>query len=159
MDARCARTKLAKLEAGLSAAQSRARGRRIAIQEAGRNKAKVQAETARRNIEMMTLKAPADGYLNVERNTNTNFFYSGHEFPLYQVGDQVRPGMAVAQIPDLDSWEASAQIAETRSRPPRRRAPGGNPRRRAARASSSRQGQGPGRHDRAPRGIAGSSAS
>lgn len=32
---------------------------------------------------------------------------------MFQVGDQVRPGMAVAQIPDLNSWEVTAQIAET----------------------------------------------
>jgi hypothetical protein len=62
---------------------------------------------------MMILKAPADGYVNVERNTNTNFYYSGMTLPAFQVGDQVRPGMGVAQIPDLNSWEASAQIAET----------------------------------------------
>ena len=85
----------------------------IAIQEAARKKAQVLAETARRNIEMMILKAPADGYVNVERNTNTNFYFSGMTLPLFQVGDQIRPGMAVAQIPDLNSWEASAQIAET----------------------------------------------
>ncbi len=85
----------------------------IAIQEAARKKAQVLAETARRNIDMMVLKAPADGYVNVERNTNTNFYFSGMTLPAFQVGDQVRPGMAVAQIPDLNSWEASAQIAET----------------------------------------------
>ena len=32
--------------------------------------------------------------------------------PLFQVGDQVRAGMAVAQIPDMRNWEVSAQIAE-----------------------------------------------
>jgi HlyD family secretion protein len=67
---------------------------------------------ARRNIDMMTLKAPANGYINVERNTNVNFFFSGMTLPLFQVGDQVRAGMAVAQIPDLANWEVSAQIAE-----------------------------------------------
>jgi hypothetical protein len=51
--------------------------------------------------------------VNVERNTNQNFYFSGMTLPLFQVGDQVRPGMAVAQIPDLDSWDVSAQIAET----------------------------------------------
>ena len=32
--------------------------------------------------------------------------------PLYQVGDPVRPGMAVAEIPDLKDWEAAANIGE-----------------------------------------------
>ncbi len=107
-----ARSKLAKLERDYPQRKAAASAS-IAIQEAARKKARVLADTARRNIEMMTLKAPADGYVNVERNTNTNFYYSGMTLPMFQVGDQVRPGMAVAQIPDLDSWEASAQIAET----------------------------------------------
>jgi hypothetical protein len=107
-----ARTRLAKLERDYPQRKAAA-GASIAIQKAARSKAQVLADTARRNIEMMTLKAPADGYVNVERNTNTNFFFSGMTLPLFQVGDQVRPGMAVAQIPDLNSWDASAQIAET----------------------------------------------
>lgn len=107
-----ARNKLAKLERDYPQRKAAASAS-IAIQEAARKKAQVLADTARRNIEMMTLRAPADGYVNVERNTNTNFYFSGMVLPLFQVGDQVRPGMAVAQIPDLDSWDVSAQIAET----------------------------------------------
>jgi HlyD family secretion protein len=107
-----ARNKVAKLERDYSERKAAANAS-IAIQEAARKKAQVLAETARRNIEMMVLKAPADGYVNIERNTNTNIYYSGMSLPAFQVGDQVRPGMGVAQIPDLNSWEASAQIAET----------------------------------------------
>ena len=32
--------------------------------------------------------------------------------PAWQVGDMVRAGMAVAQIPDLHNWEVSARIGE-----------------------------------------------
>ena len=107
-----ARDKVAKLERDYPQKKAAASAS-VAIQEAARKKAQMLAETARRNIDMMTLKAPADGYINVERNTNTNFMFSGMTLPLFQVGDQVRAGMAVAQIPDMNSWEASAQIAET----------------------------------------------
>jgi HlyD family secretion protein len=107
-----ARAKLAKLERDYLQRKAAA-GASIAIQEAARKKAQMLADTARRNIEMMTLRAPSDGYINVERNTNTNFYFSGMILPLFQVGDQVRPGMAVAQIPDLNSWEVTAAIAET----------------------------------------------
>ncbi len=106
-----AREKLAKLERDYPQRKAAATAS-IAIQEAARQKAKVQAETASKNIEMMTLKAPAEGYINVERNTNTNFFFSGMTLPLFQVGDQIRAGMAVAQIPDLTNWDISAQVAE-----------------------------------------------
>lgn len=106
-----ARDTLAKLERDYPERKAAATAS-IAIQEAGRMKASVQADTARRNIEKMTLRAPIAGYVNVERNTNSNWFFPGMTFPLYQVGDAVRPGMGVAQIPDLTTWEVIARISE-----------------------------------------------
>ena len=53
----------------------------VAIQEAARNKAKVQAETARQNIENMVLKTKSGGYVNVMQNTNCNFCMFGMLFP------------------------------------------------------------------------------
>ena len=82
------------------------------VQEALRDKAKAQAETARQNIALMTLRAPRDGYVSVQANTNINFFISGMTLPLLQVGDTVRAGMAVVQLPDLEHWEVMAHIAE-----------------------------------------------
>ena len=84
----------------------------VAIQEAARNKAKVKAETARQNIENMVLKAKAGGYVSVMPNTNTNIFITGMQFPTLQVGDTVRAGMTVAEIPDLQNWEVTAKIGE-----------------------------------------------
>jgi HlyD family secretion protein len=84
----------------------------IAMQEAGRGKAEAQALTARQNIEAMTLRARHSGYISVKQNSSGNFFFSGMTLPFYQVGDQVRPGMAVAEIPDLSNWELGANIGE-----------------------------------------------
>ncbi|MCL4402279.1 MAG: efflux RND transporter periplasmic adaptor subunit [Acidobacteria bacterium] len=84
----------------------------IAIQEAARNKARVQAEMARRNIENMTLRAKSTGYVNVQQNTGGNMYFYGMVLPQLQVGDTVRAGMAVAQIPDLKDWEIVASINE-----------------------------------------------
>lgn len=106
-----ARDRLQKLERDYEE-RRRAAKASIAIQEAARGKAKMLAETAGRNISMMTLKAPMGGYVSVERNTNSNFFFPGMQFPILQVGDIVRAGMGVVQIPDLKSWEISAQIDE-----------------------------------------------
>ena len=84
----------------------------IAIQEAARNKAKVQAETAQHNIDSMTLKAHRKGYVNVQTNMGSGFFMGGMTLPVLQVGDTVRAGMPVAQILDLSDWEANARIGE-----------------------------------------------
>jgi multidrug efflux pump subunit AcrA (membrane-fusion protein) len=83
----------------------------VAIQEAARSKAMVAADTARRNIESMTLKAKTSGYVARQQNMEGNFRW-GSYLPALQVGDTVRAGMAVAQIPDLHNWEATARIGE-----------------------------------------------
>ena len=108
---RDAQDRKAKLEKEYPQRKAAARAS-VSIQEAGLKKATVMAATAKRNIEMMTLKAPTGGYVNVEANTNGNFFFSGMIFPTLQVGDTVRAGMAVAQIPDFSSWEASVVVTE-----------------------------------------------
>jgi RND family efflux transporter MFP subunit len=107
-----ARERLAALERDY-ASRKAAAAAGVAIQDAARKKSGMQAETAKRNIAMMTLKAPAAGYVNIERNTNTNVYYTGMQLPIFQVGDQVRAGMAVAQIPDMSDWEISAEIDES----------------------------------------------
>jgi multidrug efflux pump subunit AcrA (membrane-fusion protein) len=84
----------------------------IAIQEAGRSKAESQAKTARENIEAMTLRAHRDGYVSVKQNTSGNILFFGMALPVFQLGDLVRPGMAVAEIPDLRNWEVGANIGE-----------------------------------------------
>lgn len=83
----------------------------IAIQEAARSKAEVAAQTAKRNIESMTLKAKTAGYVARQQNTDGNFRW-GSFLPALQVGDTVRAGMAVAQIPDMHNWEATARVME-----------------------------------------------
>jgi len=84
----------------------------VAIQKAAQNKAKVMAETAQRTIDSMTLKAKTSGYVNVQQNSNQNMMYWGMSLPPFQLGDTARAGMAVAQIPDLKSWEVSANVGE-----------------------------------------------
>jgi hypothetical protein len=71
------------------------------------------AEMARKNIEGMTLKAKTSGYVNLQANTfGLSMITSGMTLPSVQLGDSVRPGMAVAQLFDMQSWEVSAKVAE-----------------------------------------------
>jgi hypothetical protein len=85
----------------------------LAIQKAAQSKARMLAEMARKNIENMTLKAKTGGYVSLQQNTfNTFVLTTGMTMPPIQIGDTVRPGMGVAQIPDMKSWEVSAQISE-----------------------------------------------
>ncbi len=83
----------------------------IAIQHAAKEKAEAAAATARRNIESMTLRAKTAGYVARQQNQEGNMRW-GTYLPALQVGDTVRAGVPVAQIPDMKNWEASANITE-----------------------------------------------
>jgi multidrug efflux pump subunit AcrA (membrane-fusion protein) len=87
-------------------------GAAIKVQEAAVGKAEVEVSTAKRNIDALSLKAHRDGYVSLKQNTSGNFFMEGMTLPYYQVGDAVRGGMAVAEIPDLRNWELTATIGE-----------------------------------------------
>jgi HlyD family secretion protein len=84
----------------------------VAIQQAALNKAKVMMDIAQKTIDGMTLKAKTSGYVNIQQNSNLMIGYYGMTLLPYQLGDNVNTGMAVAQIPDLKSWEVSAQVGE-----------------------------------------------
>ena len=106
-----ARDRLAQIEADLGNRKATSRAG-IVIQEANRNKAKMKADVARKNIESMTLRAKSSGYVSVQQNTNGNIMF-GMRLPLLHVGDTVRAGMAVVQIPDLHNWEMTSRIGSS----------------------------------------------
>ena len=95
-------------------AASRAAGNTasIAVQQAAQRKAEADAATAQHNIASMTMTAQQDGYVSVRQNTSTNILFAGMALPAYQVGDTIRPGQAVVEIPDTNSWEVDLQVSE-----------------------------------------------
>jgi multidrug efflux pump subunit AcrA (membrane-fusion protein) len=105
-----ARQKRAKLEVDLRNRMETGRSG-IEMQQAARAKAEVKAQTARSNIDSMTLRAKAAGYVAIQQNDEGNLRW-GMYLPPYQIGDIARPGKGVAQIPDMSSWEATARIGE-----------------------------------------------
>jgi multidrug efflux pump subunit AcrA (membrane-fusion protein) len=84
----------------------------IAIQRAAVEKAKAIAANAQRMIDSMVLKAKTAGYVNIQANSNQNMLYYGQQLPQFQTGDNARAGQAVAQIPDMSTWEVNARIPE-----------------------------------------------
>ena len=118
IDARQAELRLASARDRLSQLQKDLADRKatsaagVAIQVAARNKVKMAADMATRNIAAMTLRAKSPGYVAVQANTNVNIVYSGMKLPPFQVGDTVRAGMAVAQIPDLKDWVVAVRTGE-----------------------------------------------
>jgi HlyD family secretion protein len=86
----------------------------LTIQRAAESRAKSTADMARRNIDSMSLKAKSSGYVALQTNTMATFVLTtGMTLPYVQLGDTVRPGMAIAQLFDLKNWEVNAQVPET----------------------------------------------
>jgi len=85
----------------------------ITMQKAAVDKARVVAENARRTIDSLVLKAKTSGYVHIQPNSNQNNLYYGQQLPSFQVGDAARAGQAIAQIPDMSSWEVIARIPES----------------------------------------------
>jgi hypothetical protein len=78
----------------------------------------------------------------------------GDDLPrIPRLGDTIRAGMAVAQIPDFSSWEASVVITEADRGPARPRPARASPCGRPAGQTLSRQGIESGRHLRPPLGA------
>ena len=82
------------------------------MQKAGVGKADIEVTTARKNIDALVVKAKHPGYVAIRPNQSGNFFFGGMTLPDYQVGDTVRGGVAVAEIPDLNNWEVGASFGE-----------------------------------------------
>ena len=105
-----ARDKLSQLEKNIGNRQTSGNAA-IAIQDAARTKALDAIKTARQNIESMTLRAQHAGYVAI-KESDPNEISTGTVLPLFQVGDSVNPGRAIAEIPNLDKWQVAAKMDE-----------------------------------------------
>lgn len=106
-----ARDNLTQLQHDLASQQANDRAL-IAQQQAAEQKARMQAQTAQKNIGAMTLRATTAGYVALRQNTSGNFFFNGMRLPDFQVGDQVNPGMTIAEIPNTHEWTIRAEVGE-----------------------------------------------
>jgi multidrug efflux pump subunit AcrA (membrane-fusion protein) len=86
----------------------------ISLAEEKRNKAKLAMDQALGNIEKMSVVAPMDGLVALEKNEGAagGFFFSGMTLPEYREGDQVEPGRTVGQVIDPNGMELIAKVGE-----------------------------------------------
>ena len=76
----------------------------LRVLEVQKEKAKREVDRAVTSLEQLTLKAPQDGIL----------IYGRHpwEFRKWQVGDELYPGMTVAELPDLSKMQVEAWLSD-----------------------------------------------
>jgi len=87
----------------------------VALSEEKKHKAQLAIEQAEQNIQKMTVKSPIEGLImvHVNRDATGGAFFDGMQLPEYRVGDQTRPGSAVAEVIDIGKLEVTVQAKET----------------------------------------------
>ncbi|MGH9485970.1 MAG: efflux RND transporter periplasmic adaptor subunit [Terriglobales bacterium] len=103
--------KLKQLEGDIASQQASSQAT-IAVQLAAEKKAEANAAVARADIASMTLRAAHSGYVAVELNQGFGFSFAGQAAQPFEIGDTVRHGQTVAEIPDTSSWEVVLEVNE-----------------------------------------------
>jgi multidrug resistance efflux pump len=107
------RKKLAQAEQDMASRGVTSKASLAVLQERV-NRAKLAAERARQNMDMLVLTAPMAGVVQVadNRDASGGFFFSGMSLPPYRVGDTVNSGRPVLDIFDVSAMEVRARVNE-----------------------------------------------
>ena len=101
-----------RTEAGRAAGQAELRlasnAAKIASLKRQRDKAAADVELAGSRTERMEIRAPIDGMINYLQNFSQGWMNAKP----FKVGDQVWPGIVLAEIPDLKTLEMEGKIEE-----------------------------------------------
>ena len=86
----------------------------IALAQEKRNKSKLAMDQAQQNIDKMSVSAPMDGLVALEKNENAagGMFWGGMTLPEYRAGDKVEPGRTVGKVIDPKEIELAAKVGE-----------------------------------------------
>jgi multidrug efflux pump subunit AcrA (membrane-fusion protein) len=108
-----ARRRLAQLEAD-TASRGETNRASLALVEERRAKAQLAMTRAQQNIDNLTIKAPIDGIVVVRENRDASggFFYSGMTLPEYRAGDNTFAGRPLADVYDLSAMQLRIKVSE-----------------------------------------------
>jgi biotin carboxyl carrier protein len=105
-----ARRALKQLESDIKSRREQARAE-LAVLEEQRNKAVLELSRERVRLSQVKLLSPMSGLVAIKQN-RSGFFMFGSQVPDIREGDQVQPGMPVADILDVSEMELVAKIGE-----------------------------------------------
>ncbi len=83
----------------------------IAVLREKRNKATLELGREKQRLSQVKVLAPISGLVAIKQN-RTNFMFAGMQIPDIREGDQVQPGMPVADVLDLSDLELVARVGE-----------------------------------------------
>jgi multidrug resistance efflux pump len=105
-----ARRRLKQLEVDIKSRQQQAEAE-LAVLREKRRKADLEMNRERTRLMQVKLLAPMSGLVAIKQN-RPNFMFPGMQIPDLREGDQVQPGVPVADILDLSELELVAKVGE-----------------------------------------------
>jgi hypothetical protein len=105
-----ARRRLKQLESDIKSRQEQAQAQ-LAVLRENRSKAVLELQRERLRLSQVKLLAPMSGLVAVRQNRG-RFMFPGMQIPDIREGDQVQPGIPVADVLDLSEMEVVAKVGE-----------------------------------------------
>ncbi len=105
-----ANQRLKQLESDIKSRQLQAQAQ-LAVLREQKNKSMLELAREKQRLSQVKLLAPISGLVAMRQN-RTGFFFPGMQIPDIREGDQVQPGIPVADILDLSEMEVVAKVGE-----------------------------------------------
>ena len=105
-----AKRRLKQLESDIKSRQEQAQAE-LAVLREKKNKAVLELQRERLRLQQVKLLAPMSGLVAIKQN-RTGFMFPGMQIPDIREGDQVQPGIPVADLLDLSEMEVLAKVGE-----------------------------------------------
>jgi multidrug resistance efflux pump len=105
-----AKRRLDKLKSDIESRRRQAEAE-IAVLREEKNKAELEMGREKARLRQVKVLAPMSGLVAI-RQQRGNFFFAGTQMPDIREGDELRPGMPVADVLDLSELEIMARVGE-----------------------------------------------
>ncbi|MCW5980120.1 MAG: efflux RND transporter periplasmic adaptor subunit [Bryobacteraceae bacterium] len=105
-----AQQRLDKLKSDIESRRKQAEAE-IAVLREEKNKAELEMAREKSRLRQVKVLAPMGGLVAI-RQQRGNFFFAGTQMPDIREGDELRPGMPVADVLDLSDLEIMARVGE-----------------------------------------------
>ncbi|HLJ47175.1 MAG TPA: efflux RND transporter periplasmic adaptor subunit [Bryobacteraceae bacterium] len=105
-----AQRRLKQLESDIQSRRLQAKAQLAVLQET-KNKGLLQLQQEKTRLSQVKMLAPMSGLVAI-RQTRPNFYFPGMQIPDIREGDQINPGLPVADVLDLSELEIIARVGE-----------------------------------------------
>ena len=102
--------RLKQLESDIKSRREQAQAQ-IAVLRENKNKSLLELEREKARLQQVKVLSPISGLVAVRQN-RTGFMFPGMQIPDIREGDQVQPGIPVADVLDLSEMEVLAKVGE-----------------------------------------------